>query len=208
MPIINMISNSSENFPEGAFCPYGKGTYNSEITDPKSERYHNETFVIVIYETHHGLCLFETERNGYHDSDFFMTIWNEDKQIPERIQFATTRGWCYPCFGSRPDASQEIWEKYNKWKREDNRRRSILYKWNQRKELNNLAYNMNMTRNDVNKLKKSLKEDDFNKVTRLLKTKKFRSKFRESLANQVREWLKGNSEYNTPLSKGQLEHLH
>jgi hypothetical protein len=67
------------------------------------------------YETHHGVCLFEREYNGYHDSDFYMTIWNHEKQEPESIQFATTRGWSYPCYASRADATPEVKAAYAVW---------------------------------------------------------------------------------------------
>lgn len=68
--------------------------------------------IIWLYETHNGLCLHEREINGYNDSDFLMVVWNEEKNAPESIEFASTRGWSYPCYASRPDATPEIIAKF------------------------------------------------------------------------------------------------
>jgi hypothetical protein len=65
-----------------------------------------------LYDTHVGLCLSDRERNMHDDSDWFMLVWNEEKGKPEEICFASTRGWTYPCYGSKPDATMEIKTKY------------------------------------------------------------------------------------------------
>jgi hypothetical protein len=65
-----------------------------------------------LYDTHQGLCLREFERNGYNDSDFYMVVWNPATKTPETIEFATTRGWSYPCFGSKVDATPEVIAEY------------------------------------------------------------------------------------------------
>jgi hypothetical protein len=67
------------------------------------------------WETYVGLCIRDREYNGYHDSDFYMTVWNVEKGQPEEIEFASTRGWCYPSFGSYVDATPEVLEAYEKW---------------------------------------------------------------------------------------------
>lgn len=68
------------------------------------------------YETHNGICIEDYERNGYDDSDFYMIIWNEATNSPEHYCFASTRGWTYPAYGSKPDATPEVMEKYLAWK--------------------------------------------------------------------------------------------
>ncbi len=73
-------------------------------------------FKLYTYETHNGLCIQDRERNGYDDSDWYMTVWNEEKGAPEEICFASTRGWTYPCYGSKPDATPEVMAKYQAWK--------------------------------------------------------------------------------------------
>ena len=101
MPIIHMVSKP-ENAPTGAV----------NLRDVGASY---QTTNVWIYETHHGLCLSEREYNGRDDSDFYMTVWNPETKQPESIQFATTRGWSYPCLGSRVDATPEVvaeWRQY------------------------------------------------------------------------------------------------
>lgn len=81
--------------------------------------------VVWLYETHHGLCIHEREYNGYHDSDFFMVVWNPETKQPQSIEFATTRGWSYPCYASRPDATPEVlaaFEAYQQAQRDKGRK--------------------------------------------------------------------------------------
>jgi len=73
-------------------------------------------YKLYTYETHNGLCIQDREANGYNDSDWYMTVWNEEKGAPEEICFASTRGWSYPCYGSKPDATPEVVAKYNAWR--------------------------------------------------------------------------------------------
>src|SRR5215510_5788359 len=46
--------------------------------------------------THEGLVLELREMNGYDDSDFYAVVWNDAKGEPERVEYASTRGWTYP----------------------------------------------------------------------------------------------------------------
>jgi hypothetical protein len=71
-----------------------------------------ETFSLWLYDTHVGLCVREYERNGYDDSDFFMVVYNPIGDKFEHHEFASTRGWSYPCFASHVDAMPEILAKY------------------------------------------------------------------------------------------------
>jgi hypothetical protein len=72
-------------------------------------------FPIWTWETHVGVCLSERERNMRDDSDFYMLIWDEAENLPKEICFASTRGWTYPCLGSRVDATEEVRAKYVAW---------------------------------------------------------------------------------------------
>lgn len=60
------------------------------------------------YQTHVGLCLEDRERNGYHDSDFYMVVWNPETMTTENIEYGTTRGYCGPAMGSFVDATPEV----------------------------------------------------------------------------------------------------
>ena len=104
MPIINLTSTEEQAHK----C--GKNVQRIDCN--------NDGKVIMwTYETHHGLCVKDREHNGPQDSDFYMTVYNPEKDSFDEIQFATTRGWSYPCYGSSPDASPEVmkkWEDHNK----------------------------------------------------------------------------------------------
>jgi len=65
-----------------------------------------------LYDTFTGCCVSEREMNGYNDSDFYMTVWDETEQKFKSIMFATTRGWTYPCLASRVDATEEVMARY------------------------------------------------------------------------------------------------
>lgn len=106
MAIVNMIDNNREEFPEGAYCDL---SYSKPSTDGRRQ-------VIVLYESHNGRCISKREQNGRDDSDFYMLVWNEEKGAAESIMFATTRGWSYPCLGSRVDATPDTLAKYEAWR--------------------------------------------------------------------------------------------
>jgi hypothetical protein len=67
------------------------------------------------WDAYVGLCISNREVNGYDDSDWYMKVWNEEKNCPEEIFFATTRGWSYPSMRSYPDATPEVMAKYEHW---------------------------------------------------------------------------------------------
>jgi hypothetical protein len=58
----------------------------------------------VSYE---GAVLELFERNGYHDSDFFALVYDEDEDRVKAVQYATTRGWTYANSASI-DATDEV----------------------------------------------------------------------------------------------------
>ncbi len=66
---------------------------------------------IWMATTHEGLVLETREINGYDDSDFYAVVWNEAKGAPERVTYASTRGWTYPN-GAAVDATPEVAAKY------------------------------------------------------------------------------------------------
>jgi hypothetical protein len=66
---------------------------------------------IWVRTTHEGLVLADREINGYDDSDFYAIVWNDEKGAPERVTYASTRGWTYPN-GCAVDATDEVKAKY------------------------------------------------------------------------------------------------
>lgn len=188
MPIINMMSQQSDNFPEGAF---------STLSDK-----------VVLFTSHHGLCIADYEHNGHEDSDFYMIVWNEDKQAAEHIMFATTRGWSYPCMGSSPDATPEIMAKYNAWELARKRRNKIIKKVELRAMIKSDAKLVGLSYFEAKRLHATC-DSYYESVLRLMGTKKFRSTFRASLAAQVREWLATDTpKHATPLSPRQMGFLY
>jgi hypothetical protein len=117
MPIINMAQSREEAEGRGV----NVHPYKTQVTKrDEAGNYldgQSEDHIIWTYETHVGLCLEDRERNGYDDSDWYMTVWNEEKQATEEICFATTRGWSYPCYGSSPDATPEVCAAANEYRR-------------------------------------------------------------------------------------------
>jgi hypothetical protein len=119
MPIINMAHSSREDAESRGV---NVRPYITQVTkrDPVTGNYlegQYEDMTIWLYDTHVGLCLSDRERNGYDDSDFLMTVWDEETQQTKEIEYASTRGWSYPCYGSRPDATPEVCEKANAYRR-------------------------------------------------------------------------------------------
>lgn len=86
--------------------------------------WNRETHGPMLMETTHvGLVLSTGEYNGYDDSDFFAEVWNPVTGAPERIIYATTRGWTYPN-SATVDATPEVRAAYAAWvaKRDAERR--------------------------------------------------------------------------------------
>lgn len=91
--------NTDGTWEDGAFSLFPKQFDNSNL---------------VMVERYHGKVIREYERNGRNDSDFFAVIWDEEKQKPRRVMYATTRAWSYACI-CIVDATDEIRAKAEKW---------------------------------------------------------------------------------------------
>jgi hypothetical protein len=75
----------------------------SESVKPEDRKLFVRTFAV-------GCVLNTRERNGYDDSDFYATYWDEYDQSVKTIEYATTRGWTY-CNHADVDATPEVIEK-------------------------------------------------------------------------------------------------
>lgn len=192
MAIINMFSNKEAEYPEGTYCVLG-------AEDSGFTKQHP----LILGETYVGKCIRDYERNGYDDSDFFMVVWEDAANCPRTIQFATTRFWSYPCMRSYVDASPEIMEKYAVWCEREKRREKILRARKKQTESFKMAKQLNISRRQYLRIS-NLPEAEV--IKPLLKTKNFRSSFRESLAKQVRAWLSQETQtFDRPLSHKQLK---
>lgn len=188
-------------FPTGALCSLGQKPTKSST--------------VLLYETHHGFCLFEREYNGYDDSDFYMTYWDEQEGCPKEVMFGTTRAYCYS-MGSRADATPEVKAKYEAWRTEQARVQRIAQRAEKARqlraartadrELAELAGGVPPLR--VRSLRRTYGPEIFAGIERLLRTRKFRSTFRANIAKQIRDWLADPApQYSTPLSRRQVQYI-
>jgi|SRR5580698_1161983 hypothetical protein len=104
MPIVHMVSKPEE-------APAGAANL-KDVTERWRGSSNDSNWSVWTYETHIGFCIKEREANGYDDSDFYMTVWNPETHKPEEIEFASTRGWSYPCLASHVDATPEVMAEY------------------------------------------------------------------------------------------------
>jgi hypothetical protein len=154
-----------------------------------------------------GKCIAEYEVNRYDDSDFFMVVWNDKTDAPERIMFASTR--FSGGLGSYVDATPEIKAKYAEWQVRRDRVREIKTRWAERKQAINDAAAFGLaSRRQVAELKKAVPRGyDFDRVRKLF-TSKLRSGFRLSLKAQILDWLTASvRKYDSPLSRKQWDYL-
>jgi hypothetical protein len=207
MPIVHMISNRETVFPEGTICHVE--FRDGKVWNPWQNSDLARDLPTLTYQTHHGLCIAEYEQNGRDDSDFFMRVWNPVEKKIETLMFATTRGWSYPCFGSSADATPETMAAVNAHVAYHTRRTDIL---NRRSRLHagfRMAKAMGITVAQFNRLQDAygsfIRNENFDRLYKLLTTKKFRSGFRAKCATQIREWLTdANPKYRTPISPRQF----
>lgn len=192
----NAVSNPS-GWADGAYCPINSGY----------------DFPMVIWEEYKGLCIREYENNGYNDSDFFMVVWDEKENKPSNIKFGTTRFWCGPSMSSAPDASPEVLEKYDAWRKAEAEKL-------RKKQRKDAADDLREFRKKVSRVAKEY-DLPYIKLMRLAKISKqkgvdimnlfggrIRSKFKLSIREQITNWLKEESpKYNFPLSPKQMMYL-
>lgn len=62
--------------------------------------------------TYVGRVLATRERNGYDDSDFYATVWDDETNAPKSIMYASTAFWTYHN-SAKIDATPEIRAKYD-----------------------------------------------------------------------------------------------
>lgn len=193
---------SGADWPEGAYCPL------SHKPLAGGGR-------IVLWTTHHGLCLYDYERNGYDDSDFLMVVWNPQEQKPETIWFASTRGWSYPAYDSKPDATPEVVAAYEAWKERKQQEAAKAKRHEKAKALleqraieRKVREQHGITWAAMQAWKKAECPQRWGRVLALLASTRLRSKFRISLRDRAVQWLKDQDrQYNSPYSHRQWEYV-
>ena len=202
MAIVKFTFNQNQDFyPEGAYC-------NISGAFPDGQ-------VLALWEEHVGFCLSDREINSYHDSDFIMTVWDPVKKRAFDINYATTRAWCYPAFGSSVDATPEVRAEYqanckrmSEQRRLNSRKQGVQNRHAKVKTRVQVAKQSGLTYNQVKKIESAYSSSDVVESCFKLLTSKLRSKFRISLKEQLVAWAKGErGDYATPFSPKQLQYI-
>lgn len=207
MPIINMAFNPIEAAARGV------NVRGADYLDSHSEGVMGPR-PIWLYDTHVGLCLRTGEYNGYDDSDFYMEVWNPTERKVERIIFASTRGWTYPCYGSSADATPEVLEAYAQWKDAESRLAAmqnyadhVARLCDYRATCKALAKAAGVPVGKVFRLARTWGKENVLAVAKLSQ-QKLRSEFKINLKNQVIAWLADPApKYRTPLSARQMQFI-
>ena len=174
----------------------------------------NPNHKIFVRTTHEGLVLETRERNYHDDSDFYAIVWDPETESSRNIEYATTRGWCYPN-SAVVDASEEIRAKFTAWKENKQRETSERERQEYERLTQEFLTAANLTEEQYKDLCSAytLGSEALAAVRQLLKTfagGRMRSKFRISLATQIWDWLKMAKEsrkFDCPLSFKQLDCL-
>lgn len=182
---------------EGSYCPL--------VSD--------YDFPMVLWEEYVGKCLSDREQNMYDDSNFYMTVWDDETNSPKEIMFATTRGWSYPSYASSPDASDDVISKYEAYRIKEIETTRKMQRKAAANDLRDLRKKVSLVakENDIpyNKLMRLVLISNRKEVDLLgLFGGRIRSKFKLSIRQQIVNWLKDNNpKYNFPLSPRQMIYL-
>lgn len=192
--------------------------YSYETSDPsKATRIveiNGDTVYVV--DTYVGKVLHQYERNGYHDSDFYIMVWDDAINAPRSFETWTTRFAPPRVLVETVDATPEVQAKYKAWKAEQARKAAVDARNAYAKVLRTLRTEIKAVAEKhgipyANILRTRQHGTRFasihrlGKVVRLLKAKP-RSDFKKSLQARLIDGLKAPGKYACPLSPKQLEY--
>lgn len=137
----------------------------------------------------------------YHD-DYDYALSFHDGKIVETMISSTAGGTGLEKFEiDITEENQKLLDRYY-------HRQAVEGKWNHRRHLIEDARKCNCSYHEIKKLENVLTIDEYVACFMLLKTKNFRSKFRESMAKQIREWMcDDNPRFEKPLSEKQFSYI-
>lgn len=219
---------------EGAYTPLERG-----YSDPLSGVPYGLVPAMgrdyAVREAYEGRVLSTGERNGYHDSDFTVTVWDDETDGPRTFVYATTRAPTYHLY-AHVDAVPEIIEKAKVRDAYFNRRSYVMAKRGAAKRRAEIAGKLGVKMSAIRRLEAGMSRgldhraptartrysndlaysygflregNELDRVLQLavsLKAGRLRSAFKKKLAQQVVDWLNDpEPRYATPLSKRQLE---
>lgn len=126
----------------------------------------------------------------------FDPIANEEKKI-----YAGSGWW-----EADVDACPELMAKYKAFKENERRHIKAVQLWGEHNRNITAAHTLSITLQELKKLNRTYSGRLYEGCWDLLKTKKFRSTFRASLANQLRTWLsEKENKFQYPFSRRQEE---
>lgn len=126
----------------------------------------------------------------------FDPIANEEKKI-----YAGSGWW-----EADVDACPELMAKYKAFKENERRHIKAVQLWGEHNRNITAAHTLSITLQELKKLHRTYSGRIYDGCWDLLKTKKFRSTFRASLANQLRTWLsEKENKFPYPFSRRQEE---
>jgi hypothetical protein len=166
-------------------------------------------YVTITWDTHQGLCIEEFERNRYHDSDFYMVIWNPETKKPENYCFASTRGWSYPSYNSRADATPEVMAEYKAYVAASERKARICAAWKRRGEQVRIARAIGESNyRKLSKLRAGIPAECYNAAIKLITSTRTRNSFKLSLRQQILDWyFNPEPRYSQPLTRKQWQYV-
>ena len=151
-----------------------------------------------ITTTHNGMVV----ATGYEDVQIMSDVWERWSYglVYDVIADKTTK-----IFGTaKVDASPELMKLYEAHKVREDRHFKAIRKWGEHNSAIENSHTLNLTVKEFKKLRRTYGGKLFDGCWDLLKVKKFRNKFRESLATQLRNWLsEKENKYPYPFSHKQ-----
>ena len=168
---------------------------------------------IYLHETYVGCVIYLGEHNGYHDSDFYAIVWDDENEKAKKVEYASTRGWSYPNYATFADATEEVLEKYAAWQKHQARLSHIRHKLSDRRKLQEDRMDTGLSVKLIRRLDFRLghSSDHYEACIKLLRTRhndRFRSEFRRNLAEQLYTWLEDvEPKYTSPFSRKQWMYI-
>ena len=112
------------------------------------------------------------------------------------------------CGKAEVDATPELMAQYKRMCENERRHTKAVCLWGEHNLLMNQAHLLSLSVSEYKKLRRTYSGRLFDGCWDLLKTKKFRNSFRESLANQLRIWLsEKENKYSFPFSPKQESYV-
>jgi hypothetical protein len=159
-----------------------------------------------------GAVIRQYERNGYHDSDFYLVVYSAHTGTLYEWEYTSTRYGGSGIYGLglhyTVDATPEVRETASAIRVAEAQRAEQESREADVEAMVALGASPESARLFVDKLSKFRGTPKYNGVHKLLCTKKFRSSFRQSLRDQVETWLRDpNPTYDFPLSPKQTSYI-